>query len=414
VHYGCSGESNPTEPEKTTGTLKTNILNAVNSNAIAGANVILYNADNNEAILRKSSDGSGICSFKCDPGNYFVRISAQGYNPSPPEHNTPVPFAVDKGETISRDFSLEPLSVLQPGKISGDVAPVVNNVLIVAEDNTGLRFSTVTGPDGYFVLFNLPYGTYTLAAYKAGYEAEAKPERTLTSNSSSATTTINIKEVSGATLDGKITFLASENSVVDVSLVDPQTFSAIPGLSTMSETSGLTYKLNQIPSGTFLAWASFRNDGYVMDPDWIFKNPGVLEVNFANGDTVGLDFSVTDAIIVNSPTNPADSIYAVVADSTFPTFDWDEYPSAKEYIIEVRKMNGQIIWGGYNQDGLINHQKIDAQTSSVVFNFDGSASENLKTGEIYQWKVYADDDRTTGVQTLISASEDLMGIFVIP
>ena len=151
-----------------------------------------------------------------------------------------------------------------------------------------------------------------------------------------------------------------------------------------------------------------------MDPDWIFKNPGVLSVSFTEGDSVELNFSVTDAVIINSPTNPYDSIYAVLADSSTPTFDWDEYPSAKEYIIEVRKMNGDIIWGGYNADGSINHHKIDAQTSSVLFNFDGTASEALKKGEIYQWKIYADDNRNNGVQTLISASEDLLGLFEIP
>jgi hypothetical protein len=35
--------------------------------------------------------------------------------------------------------------------------------------------------------------------------------------------------------------------------------------------------------------------------------------------------------------------YPVIADSTTPTFNWDEYTSAKEYIIEVRKINGEII-----------------------------------------------------------------------
>jgi hypothetical protein len=414
LYSGCSDDNNPVEPEKTTGTLKTVILNSTTSSSIANANVVLYNADNNEAILRKASNSNGECSFEWDPGNYFVRISAQGYNSSPPENNTPIPFAVDKGENITREFFLNPLDVSQPGQISGSVNPVINNVLIIAEETNGSRYSTVTGPDGYFVLFNLPYGGYTLLAYKAGYEAETAIEKVLSSSAPSASATITLKEVSGATLQGKVTFLASENSIVDISLVDPATFSAVPGLSTFSDTSGLDYEINTIPSGTFLAWASFKNDGYVMDPDWIFKNPGVLSVTFTEGDTLDLDFSVTDAVIINSPTNPPDSIYAVIADSTTPSFNWDEYPSAKEYIIEVRKMNGYIIWGGFNADGSINHHKIDAQTSSVLFNFDGTASETLKTGEIYQWKVYADDDRADGVQTLISASEDLLGLFEIP
>ena len=306
------------------------------------------------------------------------------------------------------------MDVSQPGQISGSVNPVVNNVLIIAEETNGSMYSTVTGPDGYFVLFNLPYGGYSLLAYKAGYEAENAIEKVLSSSAPSASATITLKEVSGATLQGRVTFLASENSVVDISLVDPATFSAVPGLSTFSDTSGLDYEINNIPSGTFLAWASFMNDGYVMDPDWIFKNPGVLNVSFSEGDTLDLNFSVTDAVIINSPTNPPDSIYSVIADSTTPTFNWEEYPSAKEYIIEVRRMSGEIIWGGFNPDGSINHHKIDAQTSNVLFDFDGTASETLQPGEIYQWKIYADNDRADGVQSLISASEDLLGIFEIP
>ena len=91
-----------------------------------------------------------------------------------------------------------------------------------------------------------------------------------------------------------------------------------------------------------------------------------------------------------------------------------EYPSAKENIIEVRMMNGEIIWGGFNADGSINHHKLDPQTSSILFNFDGTVSEELQKGAIYQWKVDTDDERAEGVQTLISASEDLIGIFEIP
>jgi hypothetical protein len=412
--FSCSDDPAPVEPEKTTGTLKTIILNAANSSVISNANVVLYSADNNEAILRKSTDENGECSFDCDPGNYFVRISAQGYQPSPPENNTPIPFAIDKGESLNREYPLTPVDNTNPGQISGYVNPEINNVLIVAEETDGSRYSTVTGPDGFYVLFNLPLGGYSLMAYKAGYEAESEIEKVLSSNAPTASATITLIEVIGAVLQGKVTFLASENWFVDISLVDPETFSAVPGLSTMSDTSGNDYQINMIPSGEFLAWASFMNDGYVMDPDWIFKNPDVLNVAFTDGDTLDMNFSVTDAVMINSPSNPPDSIYAVVADSTIPTFNWVEYPSAKEYIIEVRKLNGEIIWGGFKADGSINHHKIDAKTTAVLYNFDGTAIESLESGNIYQWKVYADDSRDSGIQTLISSSEDLLGLFKIP
>ena len=200
---------------------------------------------------------------------------------------------------------------------------------------------------------------------------------------------------------------------MDISLVNPTTFSAIPGLSTFSDTASLEYSIDKIPSGTFQAWASFKNDGYVMDPDWIFRNPGILIIDFMENDSTELNFSVTNSVSIIGPTNPADSIYAVVADSSTPTFSWDAYPSAKEYIIEVRKLNGDIIWGGYNLDGTVNHQQIDQQTNEVLYNFDGSASEDLIPGEIYQWKVYADNGLNVDVQTLISSSEDQLGIFTI-
>ena len=56
LYSGCSDDSNPVEPEKTTGTLKKVIMNEDNSSSIANANVVLYNADNNEAIMRKSTN----------------------------------------------------------------------------------------------------------------------------------------------------------------------------------------------------------------------------------------------------------------------------------------------------------------------------------------------------------------------
>ena len=126
--FGCSEDTAPVEPEKTTGTLKTVILSATNSSAISNANVVLYNADNNEAVLRKSTDTNGECSFECDPGNYFIRVSAQGYQSSPPENNTPIPFAIDKGESLNREYHLNPMDVPQPGQISGYVDPNINTL----------------------------------------------------------------------------------------------------------------------------------------------------------------------------------------------------------------------------------------------------------------------------------------------
>jgi len=407
--FNCSDDSSSA---KSGDDFKLRALSSADSSIISNANVVLYNADNNEAVGRNSTDSKGVCSFDINEGNYYVRISAQGFKASPPQNNTPIPFTVTNEEQLDLDFYLNPQESPQPGQISGFVNPVVNNVLIIAGQNA-TDYTTVTGPDGYFVLYNLPYGSYNLQAFKEGFEADTVIQYELNSANPNASVTIDIKQTNGAVLKGKVTFLASENYFVDISLVNPATFSAIPGLSTFSDTGSLDYQIDNIPSGTFQAWASFKNDGYVMDPDWIYRNPAVLTVHFTENDSIDLNFSVTNSVTILGPTNPVDSIYAIVADSSLPTFSWLPYSSAKEYIIEVRKLNGDIIWGGYNMDGSVNHPQLDQHTENTVFNFDGSAIEALIPGEIYQWKVYADNGRDPGVQTLISSSEDQLGIFTI-
>jgi hypothetical protein len=191
-------------------------------------------------------------------------------------------------------------------------------------------------------------------------------------------------------LRGKVTFLAVENGIVDVSLLDEESLSVVNGLTTMIDTSK-DYTIINIPIGNYVAWASYENDGYVMDPDWIFKNLGALDISFATDTSKLLDFSVTGAITIISPTNFPDSIIPALADSVVPTFNWDAYPQAKEYIIEVRDINGNLIWGGFAETGEIRHSQIPKEWNSVEFNFDGSAPSQLQPGNIYQWRLYADD-----------------------
>ena len=144
------------------------------------------------------------------------------------------------------------------------------------------------------------------------------------------------------------------------------------------------------------------------------KNPDGLNISFSTVSDSTLNFSVTGSVKMISPTNPADSIYAFMADSIVPTFTWDVYPSTKEWIIEVRDLSGNIIWGRFDANGVVQHQQISKDTYNVEYNFDGSASADLVPGNIYQWKIYADDDTALDVQTLISTSEDLRGIFQVP
>jgi hypothetical protein len=412
ISFRCS-DDNSTEPTPPT-VIQIIIKSAADSSIITGANVVLYNANTGESLSRTFSGSDGIAKFeKASGGNFYVKISSQGFVEIPQGSVTPVPFSVSSGKTISQTYFM---SVLPGtfGKIDGTINPKLSGFLIVATSSgMNAEYHTYSGPDGYFVLFNVPYETYELDAIKSGYQSINQPLVTLSSGTSSVTVEISVNEITGSTLTGMVTFLAVENGIVDVSLLDKISYSVVNGLTTVID-SNRNYSLNNIPVGEYVAWASYKNDGYVMDPDWIFKNPGALFVSFSGDSSKVRDFSVTGAITIISPTNLPSDITPALADSLVPTFQWNAYPQSKEYIVEVRDINGNLIWGGFNVNGEIRHSQIPKEWTSVEFNFDGTALSQLQSGNIYQWRLYSDDDDAPNVQTLLSSSEDLMGLFIIP
>jgi hypothetical protein len=97
-----------------------------------------------------------------------------------------------------------------------------------------------------------------------------------------------------------------------------------------------------------------------------------------------------------------------------PTFIWQHYSSAKQYILEVVDQSGTRIWGGWDKTGRILGGRVQARPGldSAQFNFDSTATELLRMGGTYAWKVYADFDNVDTVTSLISSSEDLRGLFM--
>jgi hypothetical protein len=410
IIQGC-GKDSSTAPEPLT-ILQIIVKSSEDSLNISGANVVLYNADNGEAVSRVFSGSDGAAKFEAAlSGNFYVRISAQQFNELPEESVSPVPFSLSSGQIFSETYYMKHIEGIF-GRIDGTVVPKLPGFLIAAANSTS-GYHSYSGPDGYFVIFNVPYGTYTVNAVKSGYQLETKPEVTISSSASSQTIQINLIQYTGSVLSGRVTFLSAVNGIVDISLLDESSLSVITGLTTRID-SNRSYVINNIPNGSYTAWASYENDGYVMDPDWLFKNPGGLNVSFSESGTKSLDFSVTDAISILSPTNPPGAIIPAVADSVIPEFHWNAYPQAKEYIIEVKDLNGNVIWGGFTSAGEIKHSQIPKEWNDVRFNFDGTALSGLNPGDVYQWRVYADDDASGGVQTLLSSSEDLMGLFIVP
>jgi len=421
IMAGCGGNDDPvTPPPPPPPTiLKVVVRSAADSSFVENSNVVLYRADNREAVVRDLTGPEGEVSFNVEVGNYYLNLSAQGFEPVPETNIAPIPFFVAAEDTTVQGLFLEETTDAgSTGYIQGYVEPAVNNFLILAQSSTGQDdLTTASGPDGFFILHNVAYGNYTIEALKAGYQMDEPAEAAISAQTPDDTVHVKVSEYVGSLITGSVTFLASENSTVDITLLDPETRSVVPGLTVMSDPGNLNYRIEMIPDGDYIAWASLKNDGYVIDPDWLFKNPGGLDLSFSSSDTVQLDFSVTDAIILDSPTNPADSTFAAMADSTVPTFRWELYPSAKEYFIEVKDLNGDVLWGGFDADGAANHGFIPAGTESVTYNFDGQPdAPELEPGQIYQWMIWADlgTKQDSFVEQLISSSEDLRGIFQVP
>ena len=415
----CDGGGGSGDNHTPMGSLLVTVDDASDDSAVENASVSVYD-DKNQIVINSTTDMAG--EFECllSPGSYYIKVAAQGFNPVPLSNQGAIPFEILDGQTTMENVVVDAHpNAGNTGQLSGIVmtsAPDsigVSDVLVIAEDGVQNLFASgVSGPDGDYVLFNVEPGSYTLSAYRSGYRQVSDPVTVdVTIDGNNEQNDIEIETHENANLSGQVTFLAITNSIVDITLIHPDTLDTIPGLSTLNDTNN-NYLLESIPPGTYIAWASFRNDGYVMDPDHIFKF-GLPQITFTeNSSDQELDFSVTGAVTIIDPTNEENLVVPQYIYTDSPTFTWEKYPSAKEYIVEVFDSQGNTIWGGFDAaGGVVQHPQIAANQTSVVFNSDGSATELLQDGETYRWKIYADNDDALNVQTLISSSEGQMGLF---
>lgn len=411
---GCSKDD---EPEPTTGTLIGNVTDGDSGAALSDVQVVVFDASSNSPSgVSAVTDGSGNYMIELDPGNYFVKASKQGYENSPPAAVTPISFAITVGMQTMKDIEMFASSVTNGGWISGVVTAggaAVAGALVVADDGSGNGYSSVSDAEGKYNIFNVPAGTYSVKAWAAGYNAP-EVSASVTSGAETASTDISATAGASGSVSGQITFLATGNIEVDVALTHPSTGETIPGLSTTTTASA--YLISNVPDGTYLARASYDNDGIVMDPDWIIKNGEPFVT--VSGGAVERPFSVTNSVLVISPSNDANSVEPVSVASTTPTFEWTAYSSTTDYVIEVTDGNGNLIWGGIDRSGVdpVKSMVIPGSELTAVYNFDGLASvAELESGKTYRWRVYAskDSQQSTVGWELISVSEDQRGLFTV-
>ena len=117
---GCSdddGPAAPPPPPPDPTVLTIVVKSSLDSSLIENSNVVIFQAETKEAYLRDLTDASGNAYFECEEGNYYVELSAQGFDPSPPENVTPIPFFVTEEDTTEQVFYLNESPTYSAGQI---------------------------------------------------------------------------------------------------------------------------------------------------------------------------------------------------------------------------------------------------------------------------------------------------------
>ena len=408
VAWGCKKEDEPV----ITGVVSGIITDANTDAALEGVRIIVFESNTNSPIKSLATGADGTYKTDLLPGSYYLKLYRNGYDQVPPKGMSPMPFMISVGNELSKPYEMNPSAVQNGGYIKGKVSEgsvAVAGVLVVAEKD-GVGYSAVTDAAGDYFIYNLPAGSYTIKGWVSGYSSEQQTVPV----AAPAESTQNLQLTKGAAgaVTGTVTFLASNAKEVDITLVHPKTGEPIPGLITKSSQN---YTILNVPAGTYIARASFQNDERVVDPDWIIKN-GEPVVTVSSG-SVTRDFSLTGSVKLTSPTNLLGTTEPFVVTTATPAFTWVAYSSTSDYVVEVSDANGNVIWGGFRPGvvGPVKKVSVPSSQTSVVYNFDNTATSALIPGKVYRWKVYASKDDTKEAigWKLISVSEDQMGLIQI-
>ncbi len=429
---GCSGDDSSSTPAPTTGTLTGTVIEAGIDPAlpavkIAGASVAIFNAKTNAPVATVTTGSDGKYKKTLGAGNYYVKVSKQGYDSVPPTTLEPVPFAIKVGKTTTNNIEMFPATMTDTGWISGKVSigdSGKGGVLVVADDGT-TAYSALSNKDGTYVIYNVPVNAgaaYSVTSYLAGYTSSARTDVVVVLDS--ATKDVNLALTGDAMGTVPVNFnVISQTGVVPpenmvVSLLHPMTRETIPGLSqTQTYSSSISYEFTGVADGSYLVRATYANDTIVVDPDAIRKF-GEFSVTVASGSSTPnpVDITATSAVTGLTPSNAMASAAPFSIDATTaPTFSWNAYPSASDYVVEVMDATtGTVIWGGFSGSGDTMVKNVVTTATSIVFNDDGLATSELLPGHVYRWRVYASkNDNSALGWHLISASEDQQGLLKI-
>ena len=386
---------------------------------IAEARVILLDAES-EPVETFVTDANG--NFNQSElliGDYQLKISAQGYNSSPPPRVPPLPVKIYSGQTSTVTIELFPIdSNLTVGAISGKVSSgndPVAGALVIA-DGEWDSYTTISAADGSYVLHNVEEGFADVTAYINGLNFPTLSAIIVTADNTTTSQDLVASDVSNGTISGNVQFVAGGiTQTTDITLIDLVTREVIPGMRVYTDLNN-NYTMSGMPNGIYEIIASMLNDDNVIDPDEAVTQGDPL-VTVINGivDPPTRGFKITGAIVMDTPATPVNNEVTVL--TATPTFTWhseSSYSSVDDFAIEVINESGETVWGGFG--GLDPVEGIPTVTVPGGIYTINYAGPELQSGRYYQLRIYAMKDDNDVISypngyKLISVTENLDGVF---
>jgi hypothetical protein len=274
------------------------------------------------------------------------------------------------------------------------------SVLVVAEVN-GVGHTAIAGRDGEFTIFNVSAGAASVQAYARGHNYVAKNADV----GAGATVEVNldVSDVAASTVSGSVSIVNGQGGVgTSVILVVESTFKTMtargetpPGLRAPEPGTAPTidgaFSIAGVPAGRYVVLAAFENDNLVRDESSI-GGTAIVHQEVVAGQNVDIadSFKVTGSIDIVGP-----GAMGPETVSGTPTFTWIDDSSEDRYAVTVFDSYGTVVWEG------------GTPKSVVTLAYAGPA---LSPGMYYQFRVASIKDPAE----VISRSEDLKGVFVLP
>ncbi|HSA59241.1 MAG TPA: carboxypeptidase-like regulatory domain-containing protein [bacterium] len=454
TNTGCDGDAICEEiTDGTTGCFDTKVVArgtvfdcADETAVIDGARVVAMDVNGSPVSLVATTDAEGnyeltVPTRRNPDGtpagdDFTLRTDAAAFQTFPSGVRQAIPIdtasPVTEGNLLVIDNSLTDvcLIALEPGfgtaSIFGTVELPENNLgaLVVAESSPTAGFSAIADREGGYRIFNLPAGTYTVKAYVQGVNHE--PATATLTDGEEEEVNLAMNDEATATLNGSVQIVnPGAGDATSVILVVESTFNEAvirgetpPGLRAPAPgiapnlSSGDTFTITGIPSGSYAILAAFENDFLVRDPDVCISGTDVLHEDFSAGEIVDSEgFKITGALDVISPGATTPETVTTLT----PTFSWKDDSSEQQYLIEVIDSFGNLMGQAEIDSSSGSNPSIVYGSAEWLNDSEGADPNNvtdfanpLESGQYYQFRVVSLKD---GCE--LSRTEDLKGVFFV-